>query len=409
MEQLGPYQLVRQIAVGGMAEVYLAKTIGVAGFEKYVAVKRIHPRLAERTEFVHMLVDEAKIAVQLNHPNIAQTFDLGRDGDTYYLAMEYIDGIDLFQLLRAATTVGFLMPFDAVAFIAREIALALEHAHGKRDVMGVPLGVIHRDVAPDNVLISHEGAVKLCDFGIAKCAARATQTAIGVVKGKFHYMSPEQTCGAPLDSTTDIYSSGVVVYEMLTGRTLYDEHDMQRLLDMIQQGSFVAPSRLRGDVPPELERIVMKALAPRPHRYASAGEMAQDLQRFLHDYSPLFVSTTLGSLVGVVLDRIAMQFAQTRPPAPTRHQRSLTADVDDAVDSIVIRDVPPPIETEWCGATTPYQKKPVYASTGLKKRRLARGSRRLDEAIEFQVEDPSKQIQISFDVSPYGELVADEK
>ncbi len=303
MEQLGPYQLVRQLAVGGMAEIYLAKTTGVAGFEKYVALKLIHPTLAENRDFVTMLVDEAKIAVQLSHPNIAQTFDLGRDGDTYYLAMEYIDGVDLYNLIRAAAYVGFMMPFDACAFVAREVANALEHAHTKRDVHGDLLGVIHRDIAPDNVLVSHEGAVKLIDFGIAKSTTRGSQTAIGVIKGKYSYMSPEQASGEPIDSRSDIYSLGVVIYEMLAGRPLYDETNPQRLLDLIREGVFAAPSRLRAEVPVGLEKIVMRCLAPRAHRYQDARTLAQDLHAFLQSYSPLFVSATLASLVGTVLDR----------------------------------------------------------------------------------------------------------
>jgi serine/threonine protein kinase len=303
LEQLGPYQLIRQLAVGGMAEVYLAKTTGVAGFEKHVALKLIHPTLAENRDFITMLIDEAKIAVQLSHPNIAQTLDLGRDGDTYYLAMELIDGIDLFNLIRASQHVGFLLPFDACAFIAREIANALEHAHGKRDGRGELLGVVHRDIAPDNVLLSYEGAVKLIDFGIAKATARGSQTAIGVIKGKYSYMSPEQATGEPVDAASDLYSTGVVLYEMLTGRRLYDEPNPYRLLELVREGSFAAPSRLRTEIPSALEHIVMRCLAPRARRYQDARELATDLHVFLQSYSPQFVTGTLASLIEVVVDR----------------------------------------------------------------------------------------------------------
>ena len=303
MEQLGPYHLVRRLAVGGMAEVYLAKSTGVAGFEKLVALKVIHPNLATQPEFISMLVDEAKIAVQLSHPNIAQTFDLGRDGDTYYLAMEFIDGIDLFNLIRAASYAGMMMPFDACAFVGREVASALEHAHGKRDIQGELLGVVHRDIAPDNVLLSHDGAVKLVDFGIAKATVRATTTAAGTLKGKYTYMSPEQANGQPVDPTSDLYSTGVVLYEMLTGRPLYDELNPPLLLELIRQGAFVAPSRLRPDVPVALEKIVMRCLAPREFRYPDARELSHDLHRFLLDEAPTFVTGSLATLMREVLER----------------------------------------------------------------------------------------------------------
>jgi eukaryotic-like serine/threonine-protein kinase len=381
MEQLGPYQLVRQIAVGGMAEVYLAKTVGVAGFEKFVALKMIHPTLAENQDFVTMLVDEAKIAVQLSHPNIAQTFDLGRDGDTYYLAMEFIDGIDLYNLIRASQYVGFLMPFDACAFIAREIASALEHAHGKRDGRGELLGVIHRDIAPDNILISHEGAVKLVDFGIAKATARGSQTAIGVVKGKYAYMSPEQSLGDPVDATTDIYATGVVLYEMLTGRPLYTETNLQLLLDLIREGCFAAPSRLRADVPPGLERIVMRCLAPREHRYPNARELAADLHQFLHTYSPQFVTATLGSLMNVVLDRAGYTRPSNEPaPAPGENTDPGHARAFRAVSHA---------EPSWSTAlTNPFHKR-QGTLPGLPLRRQPRPARmtRADSMFDQQFDD----------------------
>ena len=221
--QFGPYRLVRQIAVGGMAEIHLAKTKGIAGFEKYVALKMIHPNFAEDEQFIQMLVDEAKIAVQLTHGNIAQTFDLGRVGETYYITMEYVDGADLYKILRRASEQDIEMPLDVCAFIAKEITSALDHAHRKRDHTGKPLGIVHRDVSPQNVLVSYAGEVKLVDFGIAKATMKARQTAVGVIKGKYYYMSPEQAWGDPIDFRSDIFSAGIVLYEMLTGQMLYLE------------------------------------------------------------------------------------------------------------------------------------------------------------------------------------------
>jgi serine/threonine protein kinase len=300
--QFGPYKLIRQVAVGGMAEIHLAKTAGIAGFEKYVAIKMIHPNFAEDEQFIQMLVDEAKIAVQLTHGNIAQTFDLGRVGDTYYITMEYVDGADLYKILRRASEQDLEMPLDVCAFISKEISSALDHAHRKRDHTGKSLGIVHRDVSPQNVLVSYSGEVKLVDFGIAKATMKARQTAVGVIKGKYYYMSPEQARGDLIDYRSDIFSAGIVLYEMITGQMLYLEEDLHKLLEMARAADIAPPSRLRKGVPPQLERIVMRALAKQAEdRYQSAGDFALDLERFLHAYSPVFTSGKLSNLLRQVV------------------------------------------------------------------------------------------------------------
>jgi serine/threonine protein kinase len=300
--QFGPYRLVRQIAVGGMAEIHLAKTKGIAGFEKYVALKMIHPNFAEDEQFIQMLVDEAKIAVQLNHGNIAQTFDLGRVGDTFYITMEYVDGADLYKILRRSSEIDFELPLDVCAFIAKDIAAALDHAHRKRDHTGKTLGIVHRDVSPQNVLISYSGEIKLVDFGIAKATMKARQTAVGVIKGKYYYMSPEQAWGEQIDHRSDIFSTGIVLYEMLTGQMLYLEEDLHKLLDMVRKASIAPPSTLRKGIPPQLERIVMHALEKdRRSRYQSAADFATDLERFLHTYSPVFTASKVAAIMRQVV------------------------------------------------------------------------------------------------------------
>ncbi|MBA3819310.1 MAG: serine/threonine protein kinase, partial [Deltaproteobacteria bacterium] len=293
---------MRQIAVGGMAEIHLAKTRGIAGFEKYVALKMIHPNFAEDEQFIQMLVDEAKIAVQLTHGNIAQTFDLGRVGDTYYITMEYVDGADLYKILRRSSEQDMDMPLDVCAFIGKEVASALDHAHRKRDNFGKNLGIVHRDVSPQNVLVSYAGEVKLVDFGIAKATMKARQTAVGVIKGKYYYMSPEQASGEQIDHRSDIFSAGIVLYELITGQMLYLEEDLQKLLDMARQADIAPPSTLRKGVPPQLERIVMHALARNAaDRYQNAGDFANDLERFLHAYSPVFTAGKIAALIRRVL------------------------------------------------------------------------------------------------------------
>ena len=300
--QFGPYRLVRQIAVGGMAELHLAKTKGIAGFEKYCALKMIHPNFAEDEQFIQMLVDEAKIAVELTHGNIAQTFDLGHVGDTYYITMEYVDGADLYKVLRRASEQELEIPLDMCAFIAKEIASALDYAHRKRDHAGKPLGIVHRDVSPQNVLISYAGEVKLVDFGIAKATMKARQTAVGVIKGKYYYMSPEQAWGERIDHRSDIFSAGIVLYEMITGQMLYLEEDLHKLLEMVRKADIAPPSRLRRGVPPQLERIVMHALGKgREERYQSASDLASDLERFLHTYAPVFTAGKVANLMRQVV------------------------------------------------------------------------------------------------------------
>jgi serine/threonine protein kinase len=325
--QFGPYRLVRQVAVGGMAEIHLAKTKGIAGFEKYVALKMIHPNFAQDEQFIQMLIDEAKIAVQLQHVNIAQTFDLGRVGDHYYITMEYVDGSDLYKILRRGSEQDRDVPLDVCAFVAKEIATGLDYAHRKKDMAGTPLGIVHRDVSPQNVLVSHAGEVKLVDFGIAKATMKVRQTAAGVIKGKYYYMSPEQAWGDKLDHRSDIFSAGIVLYEMMTGQMLYLEEDLHRLLDMVRKADIAPPTKLRHDVPPQLERIVMHALAKvAGERYQNAADMANDLEKFLHSYSPVFTAAKLAKhLRSVMGDPIAL----TTTPPPDDDPVISTVEVGD--------------------------------------------------------------------------------
>ncbi|MBA2542078.1 MAG: protein kinase [Deltaproteobacteria bacterium] len=240
--------------------------------------------------------------MQLTHGNIAQTFDLGRVGETYYITMEFVDGADLYKILRRASEQDLEMPLDVCAFVGKEVASALDHAHRKKDHIGKPLGIVHRDVSPQNVLVSYAGEVKLVDFGIAKATMKARQTAAGVIKGKYYYMSPEQAWGDPIDYRSDIFSAGIVLYEMITGQMLYLEEDLHKLLDMARKAEIAPPSQLRKGVPPQLEKIVMHALQKIPgDRYQNAGDFATDLERFLHRYSPVFTAGRISSLIKQVL------------------------------------------------------------------------------------------------------------
>ena len=310
----GPYTLHRRIAVGGMAEVYVATTLGLGGFEKAVAIKVIHPRLSEDDHFIQMLVDEAKLSVLLSHPNIVQTFDLGCIDETYFIVMELIEGADAFRLLRRAYDKRARLPLDLCAFIVAEMCQGLEYAHTRTDSAGTPLNIVHRDISPQNVLISFSGQVKLVDFGIAKAAQRNSDTGVGVIKGKYSYMSPEQAWADPVDGRSDIFSTGVVLYELITGEMLYQQENLPLLLDAVREADIPPPSSKRRDVPPELDAICMRALAPEPGaRYPSAAEFGQALLHFLHRTLPTFTPARLAQLMAALFPEQGREGDATRP------------------------------------------------------------------------------------------------
>jgi serine/threonine protein kinase len=232
--QFGPYKLIERISVGGMAEVYKATEHGVEGFERTVAVKRILPHIAEDDEFITMFKDEAKIAGQLNHGNIAQIYNLGQQGDSFYIALEYVAGKDLRNIFTRCQQQGRPMPIAQACFVVMKICEGLDYAHNKRDKHGRHLNIVHRDVSPPNILVSYEGEVKLIDFGVAKAAGRVSRTQAGILKGKFGYMSPEQVRGMPLDRRSDVFSLGVVLYEVLVGNRLFQGDTDFATLEMVR-------------------------------------------------------------------------------------------------------------------------------------------------------------------------------
>lgn len=276
-QQYGKYVLLKRIAHGGMAEVFKAKSLGVDGFEKPVAIKRLHAHYAQDDSLITMLKDEARLCSQLNHENICQVMDLGRVQDTYYIAMEFVDGRDLATVMRRAhEKLHRALPFPATLYIMREMLKGLDYAHRKKGADGKHLNIIHRDISPQNVLIGYEGAVKIIDFGIAKAKGRSQQTEAGIIKGKFRYMSPEQARGETLDYRTDIYASGLVMYELILGRPHSWGLTDRQILFRVQSAEIEPLSSLLPDIPPDLELIVERALARDPeNRYPSARLFAQ--------------------------------------------------------------------------------------------------------------------------------------
>jgi serine/threonine protein kinase len=283
----GPYRLLERVAVGGMAEVFRAKRSGVEGFEKVVAVKRILSHLSDNKEFVDMFVDEAKMVAGLTHPNIVQIFDLGRIERSYYIAMEYVHGRDLRTILRRAKERNVAVPLELSAFVVSRVCAALEYAHRKRDEAGRPMLLVHRDVSPQNILLSFEGDVKLTDFGIAKAATKASITDKGALRGKLLYMSPEQAWGKPMDRRSDIFSLGIVFYEMLTGQKPFLGTSEMSILETVRECRVAPPTTVNLAIPEKMERVAMKALERDPEvRYQDAGEMHRDLERVLHEGRP---------------------------------------------------------------------------------------------------------------------------
>jgi serine/threonine protein kinase len=280
--KFGKYVLLERINVGGMAEVFKAKSFGVEGFEKMLAIKRILPNIAEDEEFITMFIDEAKIAVQLNHANIAQIYDLGKIDDSFFIALEYISGKDLRTIWDRHKKRGLLLPIPMSVYIMSRVCEGLDYAHRKKDAGGRDLNIVHRDVSPQNCLISYEGEVKVIDFGIAKAANKASKTQAGILKGKFGYMSPEQVRGLPLDRRSDIFSTGIILYELLTGERLFVGESDFSTLEKVRNVEILPPSTYNRKIPDTLEKIVLKALSKDPDdRYQSAYDLQEELQRFL--------------------------------------------------------------------------------------------------------------------------------
>ncbi len=278
----GRHLLLERINVGGMAEVFKAKSFGVAGFERIVAVKRILPTLAEDEEFITMFIDEARIAAHLTHQNIVQIYELGACDNNYFISMEYVAGRDLRQILDLQKKLKRPMETAKACFVISQVCEALEYAHKKKDPAGKDLKIIHRDVTPQNVIISYEGEVKLCDFGIAKAASRASRTQVGVLKGKFAYMSPEQVRGQPTDRRSDLFALGVIFFEMLTGERLFLGESDYSTLEAVRNARVPQPRKFNPNLSKELEAVVLKLLARDPKdRYQWASEVHEDLQDHL--------------------------------------------------------------------------------------------------------------------------------
>src|SRR4051812_801785 len=319
--RFGKYTLIDRIAVGGMAEIFLARQAGLEGYEKTIVIKRIRPHLSKQASFVKMFLNEAKLAAQLNHPNIVQIYDLGKIGESYFIAMEYIFGRDMRRIIPQADSMGIPFPMVYALKIASSVCEGLFYAHQKVDLYGNPLNIVHRDVTPENIFVSFDGTVKVLDFGIAKAANQIEQTRAGEIKGKLSYMSPEQCMGKMLDCRSDLFSLGVVLYEWLTGFKLFTGDSEVAILKSITEGKIYAPSYFKADIPEAVEAILMKALEKdREKRYQTAWEMQYDLDQFLSQYeftpSNIHLSNFLKQLFNDELEEEKKRIGRSTPPSP---------------------------------------------------------------------------------------------
>ncbi len=284
-KRFGKYLLLDQIAVGGMAELYRAMITGVQGFEKLIAVKKILPHLTIEEELVTSFIDEAKLAALLHHQNIVQIYDFGSVEKSYFIAMEYLLGKDLRNVGEKAKQKGSPLSLEYALYIVSRVASGLHYAHNLKDFQGKPLNIIHRDISPQNIFITYEGDVKIVDFGIAKAATQSTMTQVGMIKGKVAYMSPEQADGKAIDYRSDIFSLGIILYELITGERMFQGDTMQ-ILSKVRSADFPPPEETIKDVPDKLYEILNQALAKDPEkRYSSCNHMLSDLEEVMYSFS----------------------------------------------------------------------------------------------------------------------------
>lgn len=343
--QFGKYLLLEKLAVGGMAEIYKAKTYGAEGFEKLLAIKRILPHAAEDKEFITMLIDEAKLSVVLSHANVVQVFDLGKAGSDYFISMEFIHGVNLRDILYRLRERDKKLPMELSVYIASEVCKGLDYAHRKTDSNNQPLGIVHRDISPQNILISYEGEVKIVDFGIAKAAMNISHTMAGILKGKIAYMSPEQAMGKAVDGRTDIFSLGIILYESLTGKKLFTGESQFEVLKKIRT-SRIDVAKLPPSTPAPLKTILAKALAYNVEdRYPSASDMQIALTKYLYatytDFSPRKLSAFVKDLFTEELRR---EKSKKELEAMEAHTGSISLITGKPHETLVHRDAEVPAE-----------------------------------------------------------------
>jgi len=354
-EAFGPYLIYEELGAGGMAQVHRAEVIGIEGFKRSVALKRMLRHLAEHRDMVAAFVREARLASYMRHRNIAQTYELGKVGDVYFIAMELIDGRTLRDVLRHCGQTTGPMPVPIALNILNQICDALDYAHNLTDESGQPLGIIHRDVSPSNIIVAESGCVKLIDFGIAKGSAEGIQTMSGTIKGKYGYMSPEQCKGKPLDRRSDIFALGICLYELTTLRRAFKGNDDFQTMKRIVSGDIVVPSVAVPGYPRELEAIVLTAMANDPNaRFQNAQELIEALDAFTLRAKLTGTNTALGRFMTQLFGARREPWAESAPGDRTEVSED---DTDNEKTTVVAQAAGSARATvdpvTWQGDTTP--------------------------------------------------------
>jgi serine/threonine-protein kinase len=295
------YRVLEKIASGGMAEVFRAESAGLEGFKKIVAIKRVLPHLSQKKQFIGMFLDEARLSATLSHSNVVQVFDIGVGDETYFIVMEFVDGANLKAVIEHRKHLANPLPIESACLIALRICEGLAYAHEARDALGQPLGIVHRDVSPPNVLITRHGEVKVVDFGLAKANSQLEDSEPGIIKGKFSYLSPEAALGEEVDHRTDIFATGIILWEMITGQRLFMGDTDLGTVRLVQAARVPPLAQYVKDVPPALDQIIAHSLARNPKdRYPTAREFGRDLNRVLFQMGRPVSSFDIGSLIGDV-------------------------------------------------------------------------------------------------------------
>ncbi|WP_437827698.1 serine/threonine protein kinase [Sorangium sp. So ce1153] len=285
MSEQQRYRVIKRLASGGMAEVFVAESAGIEGFKKQVAIKRVLPQLSKKEQFIAMFLDEARLSAHLSHSNVVSVFDIGVGDGTYFIVMEYVDGADLRALLEHQKKVGRPMSVEVAAFMAAKMCQGLAYAHDLATADGKPLQIVHRDITPANVLITRYGEVKIVDFGLAKASSQLAESDAGIIKGKFGYLAPETVLEQGVDQRVDIFALGIILWEMLAGRRLFLGDSDYITVRLVRDAVIPSLQQLNSEVPRELEQIIRRALARDPGaRYRNARDLGRDLTRFLYRY-----------------------------------------------------------------------------------------------------------------------------
>jgi serine/threonine protein kinase len=341
------YRVLERLASGGMAEVFIAESAGIEGFKKRVAIKRVLPNLSEKRRFIAMFLDEARLSAQLSHSNVVQVFDIGVGDNAYFIVMEYVDGADLKAVIEYMKRSGRAFPVEAAVYLAQKICEGLAYAHEATSPDGVHLKIVHRDMSPPNVLITKHGEVKIVDFGLAKASSQLEKSEAGIIKGKFSYLAPEAALGGDVDHRVDVFAVGIILWEMLSGRKLFQGDTDFQTVKLVQQAVVPPLSEINRAVPPELDRILARALArDMGQRYATARDFGRDLTSFLYRYGrPVgaydiaeLVRGAMGlrkkaaperaSLIDKLIEEALFEFTSLQddkapPPAPVRTEEPL--------------------------------------------------------------------------------------